>query len=166
MSRFEKETQRFIKTLANRMVNSIIRHFDQEGRSVKWKQSRRAKLTGGKTLTDQSHLRNNIIKNVKIGNYSIKIGTNVEYARIHHFGMDKEVKIFPHKRVIKKAFGKHIKGEEKTITVSKEKAFYMQKICMPAKPFMMIQEEDKKYFKRVAGKYITKILSNITTGSK
>lgn len=65
---------------------SVMRNF-REGRSpdgTPWPPSRRALLTGGKTLVDTATLRNSI--HVRPGPSSVTVGTPVEYAAVHQFG--------------------------------------------------------------------------------
>lgn len=51
----------------------------------KWEASYRAETTGGTTLTDTATLRDSYTYNV-LGPDAVEIGSNVEYAAIHHEG--------------------------------------------------------------------------------
>ena len=63
---------------------SIKRNFEAEGRPKRWPKSARAKAEGGQTLSDTGRLRNSFTH--RAGPFAVEIGTNVQYAAIHHFG--------------------------------------------------------------------------------
>ena len=168
MSIDNRETLKLFREIGKKIVTSIKRNFDVGGRPDKWKDSRRGskyiKGKKGKTLIDKGILRNSI--NYKIVGSTIKVGTNVVYGAFHHFGFDGTIDVLQHTRVIKKAFGKNVKSGEITITVPKDRATYQRKICMPARPFMMIQEEDKAIIMRMVAKYMKKIITIHKTNVK
>lgn len=68
------------------LVASIHRNFREGGRPTKWKPSKRALRTGGKTLIDTRHLYQSIHYTTNIGKKSVTVSTQVVYAAIHHFG--------------------------------------------------------------------------------
>ena len=68
------------------VVASVHTNFDVGGRPVKWKPSRRALRTNGMTLVDTRRLRNSF--GYQATPTDVTIGTNVEYAPKHHFGLD------------------------------------------------------------------------------
>lgn len=74
--------------VAAHLESSTVERFetetDPEGK--KWKQSVRAKMTGGQTLTDNANLKNSVTS--KSGPDFAAAGTNSVYAAIHNFGGD------------------------------------------------------------------------------
>jgi len=67
------------------LMRSIMRNFRVGGRPDKWKPSQRAILTGGTTLVKSGQLKRSI--NPSATRESVIIGTNIEYARKHHYGI-------------------------------------------------------------------------------
>ena len=130
--------------IAQLLENSVRQNFREGGRPDKWPASKRADgdagygNDSGQTLIDTARLMNSI---VGIGNRdSVKVGTNVAYASAHNFGVDKEItqQVRQHVRRITQAFGKPI--DMKAVTVkSHSRKFHMQ---LPAREFMLVQEED------------------------
>ena len=124
------------------LSNSVKRNFIEGGRPSKWKESKRAKNDDGQTLRDSGILMNSIVGG-DAGDNNIRVGTNVEYAAAHHFGVDKEItqQVDQHIRRITHAFGKPL-GKVKEVTVKKHSRTFQLKI--EAREFMMIQDEDWK----------------------
>jgi len=71
---------------------------------IPWKGIKRK----GQILRDTSRLRNSITYDVA-NNTSVRIGTNVEYGRLHQFGFKGTVQVAAHARLITQAFGKKLK---------------------------------------------------------
>lgn len=122
------------------LSNSVKRNFTEGGKPEKWKQSKRAKNDGGQTLRDSGILMNSIVGG-DAGDNRIRVGTNVEYAAAHNFGVDKEItqQVGEHIRRITQAFGKPLK-EMKEVTVKKHSRSFHLKI--EEREFMMVQDED------------------------
>lgn len=107
--------------------NSTLERFDSETGpdGKKWKQSLRAKLTGGKTLTDKGHLRGSITSDS--GRDWAQWGSNKVYARIQQQG-----------GVIKpKSAGKLrfrlANGGWRTVS----------QVTLPARPYLGVSHEDE-----------------------
>ena len=62
----------------------VEKNFEAGGRPGQWEPSARSKRDGGKPLTDKGTLRRSIT--VAADNTSVRVGTNVKYARIHQLG--------------------------------------------------------------------------------
>ena len=132
------------EAIAQLLENSVRRNFREGGRPEKWPRSKRADRDAGygeesgQTLMDTSRLMNSIIG---VGDKtSVRVGTNVEYAAAHNFGVDQQItqQVREHVRRITQAFGKPI-----DMTAVKVKS-HSRKVHMklPQREFMLIQEED------------------------
>jgi len=73
------------RDIAAIMADEVEGNFDAQGRPP-WKPSKRAQREGGKTLQDTGQLAASIQEFVTAT--SAGVGTNKEYAAIHHFGGD------------------------------------------------------------------------------
>ena len=133
-------------------LQSIAKTFEAGGRPVKWKRSARAKRTGGKTLIDTARLMRSVAMDV-VDNI-LTIGSNVIYARIQHLGgrISKNATIKKHWRIMRKAFGKPITGRRVLVRTHQRQ----MNTIMPARPFLVIQDEDWRVFKRIFEDYLTK----------
>ena len=92
----------------------------------------------------------------KLYNTSVVVGTNVKYAPVHQFGLNATFSqtVKPHKRKITQAFGVPI--SPRTINVM---GFQRQMTMkMPARPFMIIQEDDKEYIRKIMKETIKEVL--------
>jgi phage gpG-like protein len=130
--------------IAQLLENSVRRNFQEGGRPDKWPASKRADdqaaygSESGQTLIDTARLMNSI---VGMGDPDrVRVGTNVEYAAAHNFGVDQEItqQVREHVRRITRAFGREIPLTEVTVKPHQRKV-HMQ---LPARPFMLIQDED------------------------
>lgn len=131
-------------SIATLLENSVRRNFREGGRPEKWPRSKRAgRDTGygeesGQTLIDTARLMNSIVGE---GNkLSVTVGTNVAYAAAHHFGVDAIItqQVREHVRRITQAFGKPVEMKEVRVAAYRRQAH----LKLPARPFMLIQEED------------------------
>ena len=114
--------------------SSVKRTFSAEGRPKKWASSKRADDEGGQTLSDTSRLRNSFT--VAVSNNSVVVGTNVAYARVHHFGAKKgSFGTFPVAVKAHKRKGKQVKAHMRSVKLPWGD--------IPARPFMLIQDEDR-----------------------
>lgn len=89
------------------LEESITRLCIQLSRSVK-----ENKLSGAVLRNRTGRLRRSInyrLETTPTSVYGI-VGTNVEYARAHEYGVDKNVTVREHMRQIKKAWGKDLKA--------------------------------------------------------
>ncbi len=130
--------------IAELLTNSVRQNFDEGGRPEPWPVSKRADgdaaygRKSGQTLVDTSRLLNSI---TGVGNrHGARVGTNVEYAAAHNFGVDKVItqQVAEHTRRITRAFGKEIPLREVRVK-SHKRTMHMK---LPQREFMMVQEED------------------------
>lgn len=137
---------------------SIDRNFASEGRPEKWQKSKRAEHEGGLTLTDTGILR----RSFTVSAYPdrAEVGTNVKYAAIHQFGGD--IQHPARERTIFMRQYKKGKYGGKTLFAKQSKASFGMKVMggaytihMPARPFLMIQDEDWEKMERMLENYIT-----------
>lgn len=149
--------------IAQLLENSVRQNFRDGGRPDAWPASKRADgqaaygNESGQTLVDTARLMNSIVgEGFKD---KVTVGTNVEYAAAHNFGIDKEIEqqVREHVRRISQAFGKPI--EMKAVTVKAHgRKIHMQ---LPAREFMLIQDEDWLDIEDI----ITAKLNNIIKGA-
>lgn len=85
----------------------------------------------GQILSDSRRLRNSI--NYRVEGSSVRVGTNVEYARIHQFGFFGLEQVGAHTRLIKQAFGKKLK-----FPVYQTVGPHQRYMRIPARPFLGI----------------------------
>lgn len=99
---------------------SVVQNFLSQGRPVRWVQSLRARRDGGFTLIDTGRLINSF--RIAAMPSEAVVFTDVPYATTHHFGAKKG------------AFGVFTTRSGKTMPVPFGP--------IPARPFMMLQDED------------------------
>ena len=107
------------------LVSSTIKRFEDEEApdGTKWDQSIRAKNDGGKTLTDNKHLKGSIHHHASAA--GVEVGTNLIYAGVHQNGMEIKPKTAKFLRF-------QIGGQW-----SKKR-----KVTIPKRPFLGISDDD------------------------
>lgn len=149
------------------MMRSIDKNFRDQGRPIKWKplspltielrrKGRRKRFAGQlMILVDTGRLRNSLIRKGSPGNIyklhanSLQLGTNVEYAWLMQMGG----------RIIHRP-PRHIRTEK-----TKKKKLYVKsirrakKIIIPPRPFLVVQEEDKKMIVRIHRDFIKNVIN-------
>lgn len=140
---------------AMRVIGEIVRssireNFRAGGRPARWKRSARAKEQSGQTLRDRNILYNSFT--VKATGSKVEVGTNVKYAAAHHFGVSKTVsqRVREHVRRVSQAFGKPVEPRKVTVAAHNR----TMKMRLPARPFMLVQDEDWDDIRDVLGKFI------------
>jgi len=141
------EPQQALKECGLVLLRSIAKTFKQGGRPVRWKSSGRSRRRGGKTLIHTARLMRSITMQVQ-GN-TLSVGTNVKYAAVQHLGIDKNVHIKEHWRYMRKAFGREIPGRRVLIPA------HERRMTIPARPFLVIQDQDWRVFDRILGDHLT-----------
>ena len=133
------------------LLRSIAKTFKAGGRPKRWKKSKRAKAGGGKTLIDTARLKNSIT--MRVSGKFLRVGTSVKYAAIHHLGgeITNNVRVKRHYRFVTRAFGKDIEGR-KVLVKSHDRKMNTK---IQARPFLVIQKEDRRVFDRILGDYVT-----------
>lgn len=123
------------------LENSVRQNFEEGGRPNKWPQSKRAASKGGQTLRDTDRLYNSITSAFDIQEGGVRVGTNVEYAAAHHFGVDAEVEqqVREHVRIIKQAFGKELDTPMRVTVRAHSRTMHIK---IHDRPFMLMQDED------------------------
>lgn len=114
---------------------SVERNFEAGGRPDKWPLSGRVKKEGGQTLSDTGRLRRSFT--VRAYNDRAEVGTNVKYAAIHQLG---GVIMAKNKPYLKFKTGDRW-AQKKQVTI-------------PARPFLMVQDEDWEKMRRYLAGYI------------
>ncbi len=150
--------QRFLQEVGMVMFSSIQQNFIAQGRPVPWEPSKRALDWHGKTLRKSGRLMNSIT--MKVYENSVKVGTNVIYAAIHHFGgtIDKTVQVKGYKRIYKKSDMKAKSGGKWFYPISEVKSHSREmNTTIPARPYMMLQPEDWETIKKIGYDYLIPI---------
>ncbi|MBU1565575.1 MAG: phage virion morphogenesis protein [Proteobacteria bacterium] len=146
--------------IAQLLENSVRRNFIEGGRPQKWPASKRADRDAGygrksgQTLIDTARLLNSI---TGVGDHhEVRVGTNVDYAAAHNFGVDKEItqQVREHVRRITQAFGKQIEPTAVTVK-SHSRKFHLQ---LPAREFMLVQEEDWEDIAEIVSKRLNQLI--------
>jgi phage virion morphogenesis protein len=121
------------------MLLSTKLNFEQQGRPTPWKKSRRVERGGGQTLSDKGRLRNSFTCDATAD--KVTIGTNVEYAPHLQFGTKPRI-IRPNKA---KALNIPGIGFRKKVNHP----------GMPARPFLLVQDNDVKKIIHVIESHLT-----------
>ena len=142
--------QQALKECGLVLLRSIAKNFRAGGRPVRWKRSARARREGGQTLVDTARLKKSIT--MKVAGKILTVGTNVISAAIHQLGgrIDQNVTVRSHWRIMRKAFGRAIPAR-KVLVRSHQRHLQFD---MPARPFLLIQDEDWRVFRRIFGDYL------------
>jgi phage virion morphogenesis protein len=124
---------------------SVKKNFEAGGRPVSWKSSKAAEKEGRKTLVKTSRLMKSI--NARAYPDSTAVGTNVVYAAIHQKGGDirhpaRERTIFFKQYRGGRHRGRTLFSKEKKATMGMKAKGGAYTIGMPARPFIMVQDED------------------------
>ena len=128
-------------------LRSIAKTFKAGGRPVRWKPSKRAEMQGGKTLIDTARLARSITMDA--GTKSVSWGANVKYARIHQLGGTIPARtILPRRK-------RALRWIDPSGQVRFAKKARIPATQMPARPFLVIQDEDWRTFRRIFADYIS-----------
>lgn len=122
---------------------SVERNFAAGGRP-KWDESTRVKREGGQTLSLTGRLRRSFT--VEAGNDRVAVGTNVIYAAIHQFGGKTSPSVIRPKKA-KALFWRGARHAVKSVKHPGSK--------IPARPFLVVQDEDWTEIKNVINNYLT-----------
>lgn len=122
---------------------SVKRNFEEQGRPQRWKSSRRAQRSGGVTLSDTGRLRSSFTHRPE--SHQVTIGTNVRYAAILHFGGRT-----PARRIVAR------NGKALNIPgIGLRRAVNHPGSNIPARPFLMLQEQDVATIGKIVDRYLT-----------
>lgn len=128
-------------------ASTQLRFRDQRGPDyVRWKPSRRAVREGGQTLADTSRLRNSLTWQFLPD--GVELGTNVEYAAAHQFGVDETQTVKAHFR---RPPGIRIKGRKTRVykttragtQITYQVRSFSRRMKLPARPFLGVNEADR-----------------------
>lgn len=162
--------------IENVIKTSIDRNFSEGGRfgndnpfgggSNKWIVSKAAEKRGGQTLLDDGNLVKSVNINIsyKSNQISIEVGSNLPYAAIHNFGgtiqRAARSKLYTQNRY-KTTTTKHTKGQYKKGTSwGQGDTVGEHTITIPARPFLVLQDEDIDKIKQIVSNYIFKVVFN------
>lgn len=113
--------------------DGVMERFDREQApdGTPWQKSWRARLQGGKTLQSTGRLRDSI--QMVVQGSSVKIKTNVKYARVHQFGATTKPHIIKPRYKKALAFGG---GVYRSVMHPGSK--------IPARPFLGMSKDDEQ----------------------
>lgn len=139
-----------MREISGDMNDAVLENFEREGRPSPWKKSRRAAKQGGKTLQHTRRLMKSITREYDASH--ARVGTNLDYAAIQHFGGvirfkgRERIMNFKQVRRGKITFGRPGTGDH---FAKAGKANYSMKVSgkaysvtMPARPYMLLLDED------------------------
>lgn len=139
-----------MREISQDMRDAVLENFEQEGRPSPWKKSRRAAKQGGKTLQDQRHLMKSITPDSSAD--TARVGTNVKYAAIHHFGGPIRFKgrerILNFKQVRRGKMTHSRPGTGDRFAKAGKAHYSMEvsgkaySVTMPARPYMLLMDDD------------------------
>lgn len=151
-----KKPINILKQIGQYMLGSIDKNFETQGRPNKWahlasstiKNRRNKNKSTIKILQDTGMLRKSITYDAT--DDQVAIGTNLKYARIHQYGGDIK-QPFRHQitNFRKYKSGKVRFSSEKKATFSQKNAVLKHFIKIPARPFLMFQDEDKDAIREI-----------------
>lgn len=136
-----------MKIVGETVLASILRNFESGGRPVPWKPSKRSAKTGGKTLIRTGELMRSI--NYRAGSNRVVISANKKYAAIHQFGGKTPAQIIS-ARVKKALYWPGAKHPVKSVRHPGS--------LIPARPFLMVQDEDWTEIKNALNNYLMRRL--------
>jgi len=130
------------------LLRSITKTFKAGGRPMRWKPSRRAAgMAKGQTLIKTARLMRSIT--MKVAGRTLRVGTNVKYAAIHQLGGTIPARVILPRRA------KALRWIDRAGKVRFAKRVSIGPTEIPARPFLVIQDEDWRVFGRIFGDYIT-----------
>ena len=135
---------------------SIRTNFAQGGRLTPWQA---IKNRDGQPLRDTGRLMNSITRQVT--EREVTVGTNVVYAAVHHFGAKKgsfgtvTATVKPHTRLINQVFGKRLAKAKQISVGGHQRTMRLPWGDIPARPFMLVQDDDLVEIKDILTNYIT-----------
>lgn len=143
-----------LKRIGEYMISSIQNNFLAQGRPDKWAplsqmtMALRRKGTGAGgplILRDKGDLFKSIVYDPVEPEEFVRVGTNLPYAKKLHYG---GVNVIPAHTENVKSFTRRSKG--KTITVRSFKRKVSDRMFnVPARPFVMVQEDDVPVIQRI-----------------
>lgn len=134
------DKQRLFEAIGGALVTSTQKRFeDEKGPDGKaWPPSLRARLTGGRTLTDTARLVSSITFEATADR--LAVGTNVIYAAIHQMGGTIKAKTKAGLRFRAPGNGGWVRKSQ---------------VEMPARPFLGLDEEDNKEIAALAADWLS-----------
>ncbi len=145
-----------LSAIGSLIKESIRTNFAEGGRPTPWQP---IKNRDGQPLRDTGRLMNSITK--RVAKSEVTVGTNVVYAAVHHFGAKrgsfgtKTVTVKPHTRLINQVFGRPLAKPKKIQVGAHPRSMALPWGDIPARPFMLVQDEDLVEIKEYLSRYIT-----------
>lgn len=130
--------------LEGNTLDRFDRETDPAGK--KWEKSQRAIAEGGKTLTDTARLKGSIT--YESDARSVRVGTNVVYARIHQEGFSGSQKVAAHKRTMSQVFGLKLKSPIEVVVPAFERT-----MNMPVRAYLGFGPEDEQDARSLATEF-------------
>ena len=130
-----REPEKALRECGLVLLRSIAKNFEKGGRPVKWVPSLRATSSKGQTLVATARLKNSIT--MEVAGNRLTVGTNLKYAAIQQLG------------------GIITPKTAKVLLANIPGVGYraMKKVEIPARPYLVVQDEDENTFKRIIADY-------------
>ena len=131
-----------LNVAATMMQQAVRANFAQGGRP-QW-----LPLKGrqGQPLRDTGRLMNSLTREAT--QTEARVGTNVVYAAVHHFGAAKgsfgtfSQQVQPHERLVRQVFGRQLQQAKKVRVRAHTRRAKLPWGDIPARPFMMLEDTD------------------------
>lgn len=181
ISHYTEDFRPLLLRLGIYMMRSIDKNFRAEGRPREWERLSEATLKrrrkggrGARILQDTGRLRLSVVRADKgadgavwdLTKTSLTMGSNLEYANIHQKGG--VIKMPPRRMTLTfaKSKGKtlfasstgKIKGRRHKILKTTTVTLSGHEIHIPARPYLLFQDEDSKGVARVMSTYLEQVL--------
>lgn len=143
-----------LKNIGEYLVESTEDRFTKEvdPEGAKWaalKESTKNRKKHTKILTESSGLRSSIIYAVR--NNGLRVGTNKIYGAAHQFGIDKDIHVPAHQRLVRVAFKKELK-----FPVWSQVKAHSFNPKLPARPFLGFSNEDRQEIMEITRDHIAR----------
>lgn len=143
-----------MKIIGEVVAQSVRKNFDEGGRPA-WPLSGRVKKHGGKTLIKRGQA-GGLLGSIHWKAYAdrAEVSASKVYAAVHQFGFSGTVNIPSHSRKVKtRDIGK---GKKQTLSGVGFVKAHSRKMNIPARPFLMVQNEDWGRIKQAIGDWLAK----------
>ncbi len=105
---------------------------------------------GGQALRKDGHLFDSIL--FMADQRQVEVGTNKIYAKVHQFGIDQDVTVNAHTRLVHQVFGRKLR----TAVYANVKTF-TRRMKIHARPFLGFSSQDEDDILEILGEHITRL---------
>jgi phage virion morphogenesis protein len=146
-----RRVERPLRLIGELVISSVEQNFQAQGRPQPWTPLKASTLAarrkgkgagGAQILMNHGRLKRSVGQKIQLGlpDSRVAVGTNVIYARRQQEGIDKTITA----------------TRKKATKSGKSKGSWSVKAKTPARPFLMVQQQDKPRIFRLVTKHIEK----------